>query len=206
MKGRVNTNDNDGVELPDATDDRTKQLVANACNAKGWDAIFAQEMNKLSVQERERVYEEIHGVDSSQPENEKFLNDKLQQFDLELSKIDDKPAYDMAMKLNPYYVRDTTFRLSFIRAEEYDIKAAAKRMVSFMENKLKYFGPSVLSRPIYLSDLDDDDMEVVNSGYLQYMPTRDKAGRAIWCDVHSMFPKCYKTVRNMVRHPKGDRC
>jgi hypothetical protein len=87
----------------------------------------------------------------------------------------------------------------FLRVEYFDPKKAAIRLVKFMEGKLKYFGPEALARPIYLSDLDANDQQCLNSGGIQFLPARDPAGRVVFCDLHTMFPRAYKVVRNLVR-------
>ena len=104
------------------------------------DALLVKELNQLSVDEREQVYEEIHGVDQIQEETKEFLDEKLDALDRELLKISNKPAYDLAERSNKEYVLDRTFRLMFLRAEHFNAPKASGRLVRFMEGKLELFG------------------------------------------------------------------
>jgi hypothetical protein len=70
-------------------------------------------------------------------------------------------------------------------------------LVSFMEGKLEFFGPEVLARSIYLSDLDEDALKSLKSGYDQLLPSRDRAGRAILFLCEGI--PTYKRLENMVR-------
>ena len=102
--------------------------------------------------------------------------------------------------LNPSYVTDKDFRLMFLRCEHFIPKAAAKRMVGHFTIKRKLFGcpdiqPSddatktdsntsnddvhVLARPLVMSDLNDDDIALMESGFFQISPRPDAAGRGV---------------------------
>ena len=166
---------------------------------RSMDTLLAAEMNQMSLKERELVYEELHGVDEVIEETPSFINESLQELQRELQDISNKSAYNQAESMNPEYVQSQEFRLMFLRAERFDAKKAASRLVNFMEGKLEYFGPDSLARPIELTDLDADDMAFIKSGVMQFLPGRDVAGRAILCDSISMHPRSYKTPRNMVR-------
>ena len=166
---------------------------------KDVDAILASELNQLSMKERERVYEEIHGVDEVIAETPEFVAVKLAALDSALRRIPSKPAYDQAESMSSEYVSDPKFRLMFLRADAFDAEKAAARLVMFMEEKKKMFGPQTLVRRIMLSDFSKDDMVCLKSGALQALPVRDRAGRAIMGNFRNLIPKCYKEVDNMVR-------
>jgi hypothetical protein len=163
------------------------------------DALLAKELNQLSVEEREQVYEEIHGVVQLKEETEDFLDEQLEALDRELREISSKPAYELAERSNKAYVLDRKFRLMFLRAEQFNAPKAASRLVRFMEEKLELFGKDLLARPVYYSDLDADDQECLKSGWLQCLPFRDRAGRPIVGDFASLSTRCYKRIENMVR-------
>jgi hypothetical protein len=57
------------------------------------DSVLAKEFNKLSVQERSKTYEELHGVDDCVEETPLFVQNSLRQLDDELARIKEKPAY-----------------------------------------------------------------------------------------------------------------
>lgn len=80
----------------------------------------------------------------------------------------------------PSYVRNVSFQLMFLRAEKYNAKLACCRMVHFFKEKRILFGSHTLGRDITLNDMDERDMELLQSGYMQILPQRDRAGRAVW--------------------------
>jgi hypothetical protein len=163
------------------------------------DAILAQELNQLSMKERELICEEIHGVDEIIEETPEFIYERLATLDQELHKISFKPAYEQAKKMSEMYVTDYKFRLMFLRADSFDPNKAATRLVKFMEEKLKMFGQETLVRPLYLSDLNEDDRVCLKAGALQALPVRDRAGRTVLGNFRNLIPRCYKEVDNMVR-------
>jgi hypothetical protein len=177
-----------------------------AADRKIVDVLLAKEMNQMSLKERGQAYEDIHGVDEVIKETPEFLAERLQALDRELQLIPNKPAYDQAETICYEYVNDPKFRLMFLRADCFHPEKAAIRLVKFMEGKLKYFGPEALGRPIELSDLDANTQRYLKSGILQFLPSRDQAGRAVLCDFNSMYPRAYKVVRNTVRTMDESKC
>jgi hypothetical protein len=99
----------------------------------------------------------------------------------EICKLEDnkKNAYEMAKKVHPEYICGRGFRLKFLRAGLFVPKTAATRLVAFLEEKLKLFGPNPLARELLLSDLNQDDMVLLRSGFVSLLPLRDSAGRAV---------------------------
>lgn len=93
----------------------------------------------------------------------------------------------------------------FLRCEKFQPKPAAERIVTHFAVKKLFFGspPSstsqtnqqqnnngkdldngkvhVLARPVLMSDLNEKDMEVLESGFIQILPERDTAGRIVFC-------------------------
>jgi hypothetical protein len=146
------------------------------------DAFFARELNKLSIKERDEVLQDVHGVSDVMSEDPTFVRQFLKDLDLELAKIPDadKAGYLQAKQQNPEYVRDEEFLLMFLRADSFDVRNAATRLLSFFQAKLELFGPDKLGKDITLDDLSQDDIECLESGYCQVLPGRDRAGRAIF--------------------------
>jgi len=152
------------------------------------EADIARDLSALSVIDRSRLYEGIHGVDPIIEETPAFIAERLHQLDSEVDRIDDaeldKHAYLLALEENPQYVESAAFRLQFLRADYFDAKKAARRMVEFMHWKLKMFGRPSLSRPLHLDDLDDECKQAVLSGKYQILPWRDNIDRAVVVDVN----------------------
>ena len=169
------------------------------------DSILARELNGMDLEEREAMYEEIHGVDKITPETPQFLHEKLLAFEHEMRRISSKPAYDLAAEISPEFVSDLSFRLMFLRVACYDEEKAAIRCVKFMDEKMRLFGREPLARRLCVSDLSEDDMVCLKSGALQVLPQRDRAGRAVLGNFRNLIPRSYKVVDNMVGFREGRR-
>jgi hypothetical protein len=161
---------------------------------------LAEELNQMSFQEREILYEEIHGVESAVKETPEFIEHHLQALDIEIQLITVKPAYELALRQSPEYIKSSKFCLMFLRTEHFVAKLAAHRLVSFLENKCSLFGPETLGRRLLYSDLDEDTRFSVEQAVFQWLPARDSSGRAVFMNMQPMLPKkCYKNAVDMVR-------
>jgi len=145
------------------------------------DALLAKEMAAMSVQERERAFDDIHGVSEVIHEEPGFVRAKMEEMEMEISKhiTRGKEAYMQAEAQNKEFVTCGKFRLKFLRAELFDARLAAGRMVRFFEEKKKLFGPDKLTKEIKLWDLDKEDRNFLDRGIGQILPQRDRAGRRI---------------------------
>jgi hypothetical protein len=138
------------------------------------------ELYKLSLAEREKAYYDLHGVAVVVEERPAFIDKCLADLESEICKLEDnKNAYEMAKKVNPEYICGRGFRLKFLRADRFVTKNAAIRLLGFLEEKLKLFGPKPLARELLLSDLNQDDMVLLRSGFFSIVPIRDSAGRVV---------------------------
>jgi hypothetical protein len=174
------------------------RLPATAEEADMVEELLANELEKLSLVEREQILFDVHGFAQVYDEDSASIQAHLKQFETELLKIPDKSAYEHAKYLNTEYVNDPAFLLMFLRSETFDAKKAAEKMICHFDIKRELFGSGdVLGREVRLSDLTEDDMESLESGFLQVLPTRDAAGRSIFC-VAPMHKK-HKTIENLVR-------
>ena len=163
------------------------------------DSILAKEFSKLSVQERSKTYEELHGVYPNVEETPFFIKNCLWQLDEEVSKIRTKSAYDLAEQQNKAYVTNSTFRIMFLRASGFHPRKAAARMVGYFEGMLEYFGECHLTKRIRFSDLDRDDQACVKAGHTQILPSRDQSGRAILLDANTLQDQSYVTPTNRLK-------
>jgi hypothetical protein len=150
-----------------------------ACLTQDADALIAQEMAGLSVEEREKSLYDIHGVSDVIEETPNFVREKLAQLNEELAQIAEKAAYFQAEVQSRGYVSCSKFRLRFLRAECFDPKLAAERLVRFFQEKLGLFGFEKLTKDIHLSDLDKNDLRCLHAGIGQILPLRDRAGRCV---------------------------
>jgi hypothetical protein len=166
-------------------------------------AMLAKEMNQLSVEEREKVLEDVHGIARVVDEPYDFVKNSLVLLEEELSKITlrNKAAYDLAKLQSKKYVSSEKLRMMFLRAESFDAYKAASHMVRFFDEKLNIFGAEKLTKDIVLADLDPDDVAALEKGFYQVLPEKDSAGRKVCC----FFPKL-KVVRTAQNQVSDDFC
>lgn len=162
------------------------------------DALIAQELNRLSVQEREQALEDVHGVSGMEEEDKERMRRCLETLEERLNFLkDESDAYAIAEKMSKDYVTNYNFRMMFLRADRYNAEDAANRLMLFFEEKRRLFGVEKLVKDITLEDLSPDDMDVLKSGYIQVSPEPDVAGRPI-LGFYFKF-RNYKTPENSVR-------
>jgi hypothetical protein len=160
------------------------------------DRIIAKEMTDLSLQERESAENDVHGIRQSRAEDPLALQNGLLHLQRHLDTMKKGTVYEEAEMMNRNYVTDHKFRLKFLRADLYDPKEAAERMIRFFELKKSLFGTEKLVKDITIDDLDEDDMETLRSGYMQLPPYTDMAGRTILIGMLKL--REMKTVENAV--------
>ena len=151
------------------------------------DAMIAKELNKLSLDERNRLFDEIHGVGGFlEKESDDFVDELIPKFNAAMKGLPSskRAAADKAFFLKPSLEANKKFKLMFLRADCYNPKLAAKRCALYFQNKLELWGESCLTRTITKADLTAEDMEIY--GFFLLLPYKDNAGRSIW---FSDFPK-----------------
>ena len=161
----------------------------------GVDLDLVKEMNELSVQEREKVYDEIHGVAKAQEESPEFVTQSIQEMDTALKNLPRtrRKALDRASFLYPGLATDIKFKLMFLRAEYFDPGRSARRMAKHFEDKLMLFGEEKLVKKITWEDLDEEGQTACRSGCCLELPQKDPTGRPIWFFDLSR----YQNVKNM---------
>ena len=157
------------------------------------DAQLAREMNDLTVKERERLYEDLHGVSTVQEETPEFLNSCLEQLDVELGKVpqNKRKWLDRAFFLRRSLETDRKFKLKFLRADRYNPGKAAARMAAFFQGKVELFGEDKIVKKITLDDLDPDTVQ--KSGRWRHVSNiRDQAGRRVMILIPKWTPDGWK--------------
>ena len=157
---------------------------------------LANLMARVSLEEKERAFLDLSGVSRPINEDYGFVSHCLDDLEIELNKVCQKKtcdttAYQEACHKSLSYVRDTKFRMMFLRADEFNPSKAAQRMITFFDEKKKLFGVDKLTKRISLDDVYEnaEDKLFMESGAMM-SPGTDHYGRPI--------------VFGMVRaHPKG---
>jgi hypothetical protein len=149
--------------------------------------MIAEELSKLSLQDREKAYEDVHGVRNLVEESQQLIEKSLLDMEQELKSVDNRFAYDEAERVSKDYVSCRKLRLMFLRATLFDPKKAASRLVDFFNFKLELFGAEKLVKNITYEDLGEDGMEAMKEGAQQILPSRDSQGRAVVISNQSLF-------------------
>ena len=160
------------------------------------DSLIAKELFQMSLDEREKALDDVHGIVRGEDEDPNFLNHRLLQLERHLCSIKQGTVYEEAEQLSEMFVRDPHFRTMFLRAEHFDPRHAALRMLRFFECKKELFGRDKLVSKITLQDLDDDDMEALRAGDGQISAFKDASGRPII--TFSQHLRKYKRIQNVV--------
>jgi len=152
------------------------------------------ELNKHSFDYRNHLTEVVHGVATQTREETEFLlQSSLTQLTRELEQLvlydwknnNTTNALSAGYLLSrrgstpDAYINQNSFRLRFLRAENFDAKKAAVRLMRFMNFVLGTFGAFALFRPIQLSDFKRNELKALQSGWLQLLPFRDRSGRKV---------------------------
>ena len=174
---------NDGDEIPSTTTHETT------------DRLIGDELYKLSLVEREKVYEDIHGVSRPIGETPELVQNSLKEMQQEMDRLKEKDAYDLARNLSEEYVSDKDFRIKFLRAESFDAKKAAERFANYFQSKLMAFGKEKLVHQVTADDLTEEDLEILTRGTHQMLPSRDSQGRPVFVSLPSHFVTSENTER-----------
>eukprot|EP00934_Nitzschia_sp_Nitz4_P001072 Nitzschia sp. Nitz4//scaffold275_size25065//20977//22555//NITZ4_008335-RA/size25065-snap-gene-0.0-mRNA-1//1//CDS//3329545306//1072//frame0 len=174
-------------------------------------ALIAEALAKLTLEEREQVFDDIHGIEASTGEAEAketpfFLEKQLHLFEekLQLFKLlnQDTPtlkALRMAEQQNLAFVQDRELRLAFLRTRAWDATEAVAAFVRHFDFKLHLFGDRLLTKFVGVNDLSPKEMKELSQGYVQVLPNRDRAGRAVyfWLNVGQEYDSPESMARQL---------
>lgn len=179
-------------------------------------------LESMTMQEREAINKGIYGIgndpflvnknnnsneeDSAiSEESPAFIQERLNKMDHELQRLMNAgsiwnvrlAAIELAEAKNVEYVQNATFRLQFLRCEQWDATKAAARFIRYFDYKMELFGEDCLAREVTMEDLSHEDKEMLKVGYMQYLPVRDRAGRAVLCSLY--VGQMYESPDSLVR-------
>jgi hypothetical protein len=167
-----------------ATHDEDYDLYDTFHSLEKLDKIVSRELYRMDPAERDQIVEEIHGVRSMAPVEspEGTLVEALKQFQIEIDLVPmtEKLAYQEAVSHNCQYVlQDEDLRLQFLRAHQLHAKKASVAFLTHLQLLLKYFGRTGLSRPLRYDDLCRPERDLLSTGCIQVLPSRDRSGRRV---------------------------
>jgi hypothetical protein len=140
------------------------------------------ERQALTNEERQRLYEELYGVEDEIEETDILMENALLLLQEALTEIPDaaKQAYLEASERAPLLVERESDPISFLRCEKYDAWAAARRLVAYWEVRKKFFGPDRAFLPMTQSGAMAEDMEYSEKALATILPDDDQ-GRPVFC-------------------------
>ena len=204
------------------------QLVTGAVLGKEEPvAEISDALKQLSVEQRQKAYEDVHGIgeeadatttayfgvthnDATERDNEdpNMIQQKVTELEQHLaealsSSSSSCSALRFAINQNKSYVENKNFRLSFLRADDFDSKLASIRLINFFQIKREIFPDDKLTKSItlqdFISETDGDDLDCLLSGGVQLLPLPDQAGRQIIVGMPALTR--FRTPRSFVSFP-----
>jgi hypothetical protein len=172
--------------------------------------LLSNSLLHLKFQDRNDIKEEVHGVRNlAREETPELIEQSLCSMAAELDRIisssasgevevvegrekeeeeDYKYAYQKTRQLEKTYVNDRDFHLKFLRADLFDAKKAADRMVVHLDFLLMLFGPRALEERLQASFFNTkEEAAALRSGNVQVLPFRDRSGRRIMVCLSGVF-------------------
>jgi len=150
------------------------------------DNLFSKELLQLSMEDRNELAEEIHGVRClALDETPELLQASVRKLASVLESDNmiprhQKLAYLQSQSLPWTYINGDDFRLRFLRLTLFDAVKAAKRIVRFLDLACYLFGNFLLERPVRLSDFNKKELQYIRNGCFQFLPFRDRSSRRIF--------------------------
>eukprot|EP00521_Asterionellopsis_glacialis_P012725 CAMPEP_0195302630 /NCGR_PEP_ID=MMETSP0707-20130614/31413_1 /TAXON_ID=33640 /ORGANISM="Asterionellopsis glacialis, Strain CCMP134" /LENGTH=350 /DNA_ID=CAMNT_0040365941 /DNA_START=112 /DNA_END=1161 /DNA_ORIENTATION=+ len=175
------------MSTPDADFDENEQNAASSLPSWAreepnfsWEHV-REEREALSLDDQILFEQEKFGaIQYGVNETPELIATSLQQLEEALDTIPEKETYETALFIDPEYVESEEFRLAFLRADLFNVPAAARRMVNYWERKLYLFGPEkAFNRSLSILDLKEEDYIALGLGAIQLIPHLDEAGRGL---------------------------
>eukprot|EP00980_Cylindrotheca_fusiformis_P014755 scaffold4024_cov85-Cylindrotheca_fusiformis.AAC.2 len=163
---------------------------------KKTEALLAAEMNKLSVEEMSKALDDVHCVGETVVETPEMVRHALVTFGEEAT-VQATSIYEIALQQNRKYVEGEAFRMKFLRCNLFEIKSSVSQMMKFLQYKANYFGINILGRDIFLSDLTNEERDLLQSGLVHVQQCKDRCGRNVLWFFNGLLGRWTKDV--MVR-------
>ncbi|CAJ1937616.1 unnamed protein product [Cylindrotheca closterium] len=174
---------------------RQRQQNHEGNEMKETEELLASELSKLSVQERAKALDDLHCVGEELQETPEMIQHSLSEFDYLVQTCANR-IYSVAVNQNRAYVQDSEFRLKFLRANMYDTRKSVHQMMSFLQQKALYFGEDKVAHDIAASDLNEDEIELMRSGFCQIQEGRDRNGRVVVFNSFNRMPTRFRGMRD----------
>ena len=146
------------------------------------EGLWAKELSRIQRNEREVNDDKVHGIKSwavgETPEKiTRALN--TMQTEINMLPVEEKRAHLRGLKSQSLYTQSKEFRLRFLRATGFNTKDAAIRYCKCLDYLVEVFGEFALTRRLFITDLNEDEISYLHEGNFQLLPSRDCLGRRI---------------------------
>lgn len=144
---------------------------------------MAKDMNALSVEERQAVIQDIHGVPDLISETPAFIRSKVDETKEVLQNLTStsyRAAWDRASYLRPELESDAHF-LIFLRAKKYNTFDAANWLLKFYDTKREVWGEDLLVHRITWNDLTPSDQAIARTGPSRLLPKNNEESSKSSC-------------------------
>ena len=144
--------------------------------------LIAERLTSLSMAERERAAYDIHCVSDLADEPPDKISKMLSEMRSHLSTAVQETSPEIRSALSIAQGDgsvDNSYLLKFIRAANYDVPEAAKRMIRHLEHRKWLFGTEKLFTTITLQDMGNEEMELLKIGWLGPSALRDRSERLV---------------------------
>eukprot|EP00934_Nitzschia_sp_Nitz4_P005272 Nitzschia sp. Nitz4//scaffold133_size116822//107007//108517//NITZ4_003826-RA/size116822-snap-gene-0.9-mRNA-1//1//CDS//3329535453//5262//frame0 len=169
----------DSSKQPEKIDSSSELEITHMFAKQNIHDVPTEVLNQMGADEREQALYDLHGVPGSLDDSPESIASKLAEMDAVLEQIpsETKGALEEALRQNQSYIH--SLREAFLWADTLQPVLAAQRMVRHYEAKRHLFGSDKLGQELGLQDLTSEEQESFRDGYAQFLPQRDRAGRAI---------------------------
>lgn len=174
------------------SEEQKKQRAMFEEKTQAVDDLLKREMMQLSLQARNDIQEEIHGVKClASNETPQLLEQSLSLLDAQLEMIARSStsippnvstrSLLLARNLgNESFANSPNFKLRFLRCELFHVRKAALRLCEYLYRIHSLFGDFCLRRELDLyKDFTKEELRYFRKGFFQFLPFRDRSGRRI---------------------------
>lgn len=137
----------------------TSRLASRGATGEYTDTDLARDLNALTMEERQAIEEDIHGVIGVIPETEEFVEEKIKDMNMHLENIHprEKQAWDRAVFLRPSLEHDKALRMMSLRARRFQPRQAARAMIQLFEERSKFCGEDLSYQRLTWNDVSSAD-------------------------------------------------
>ena len=190
-------------------DDDQQQVQEEEDSNKDTLSDLSRRVNSLSITERQQAQNDVYGYQLNHDDEDPIqLKSWLKEMDVLIEKGISGGHYSTLQlaihtdnsnnngiinntnsTIGAEYVKSQ--RIKFLRASDWQVHEAVKRMARFFDIKLECFGSECLARDLTLNDLTDLDKSLWERyGFIQLAEERDAYGRAILVVMGAQQCKC----------------